>query len=129
MSDGMETVYCEKCHLFMLPHELKGHVCKEVSVDEQEQEENNSKSTGSEFASAHLKSFFERVERLEEEKRTLAEDIKEVYAEAKANGFNTKVMRALVKLRKVDKAEQQEFDALLKLYMDAINEAFERALQ
>ena len=71
-------------------------------------------------AGAQLKSFIERVERLEEEKRALGEDIKEVYAEAKGTGFDTKIMRQIIKIRKMDKDEHDEPESLLDLYMRAI---------
>ena len=67
-----------------------------------------------------LKSFIERVERLEEEKAALGEDIKEVYAEAKGTGFEVKIMRRIVKLRKMDPDKRQEEDMLLELYQSAI---------
>lgn len=67
-----------------------------------------------------LKAFIERIERLEEEKAALAEDIKEIYAEAKAVGFDAKTMRKLVRLRKMDSEKRQEEDALLELYKSAI---------
>ncbi|MFZ3238081.1 MAG: DUF2312 domain-containing protein, partial [Stellaceae bacterium] len=60
------------------------------------------------IAGERLKSFIERIERLEEEKRTLAEDIKEVYAEAKGTGFDTKIMRQLIRIRKRDQDELDE---------------------
>lgn len=69
---------------------------------------------------ARLKSFLERVERLEEEKAALADDIKDVYAEAKASGFDTKTMRRLIKLRKMDIEKRREEDELLELYKAAI---------
>jgi uncharacterized protein (UPF0335 family) len=72
------------------------------------------------IAGDRLKSFIERIERLEEEKRALAEDIKEVYAEAKGNGFDTKIMRQLVKIRKMDKDDLDEQEALLDVYMRAL---------
>ena len=71
-------------------------------------------------AGDRLKSFIERIERLEEEKRALAEDIKEVYAEAKGTGFDTKIMRQLIKLRKMDKEEVDEEESLLDLYKRAL---------
>jgi uncharacterized protein (UPF0335 family) len=71
-------------------------------------------------AADHLRSFVERVERLEEEKATLAADIREVYAEAKANGFDTKIVRQVVKLRKMDANEREEQRAVLELYLDAL---------
>jgi uncharacterized protein (UPF0335 family) len=67
-----------------------------------------------------LRSFVERIERLEEEKAALAADIREVYAEAKGNGFDTKIMRQIIKLRKMETADRQEQEALLDLYKRAI---------
>ena len=67
-----------------------------------------------------LRSFIERIERLEEEKAALAADIREVYAEAKGDGFDVKTMRQIVKLRKVDKADRDEQEALLDLYKQAL---------
>jgi uncharacterized protein (UPF0335 family) len=72
------------------------------------------------IARDHLRALVERIERLEEEKQALAEDIREVYAEAKANGFDTKTLRQVVKLRKQDVAERQEQEALLDLYLHAL---------
>ena len=72
------------------------------------------------FAKDQLKSIIERIERLEEEKQALADDIKEVYAEAKANGFDTRTLRTVVRLRKQDSNERQEQEALLELYMHAL---------
>lgn len=79
----------------------------------------NSDPSGT-FAKDQLKSIVERVERLEEEKQALADDIKEVYAEAKANGFSAPTIRAVIRLRKQDDAERQEKEALLELYMRAL---------
>ncbi len=76
--------------------------------------------TKSGFAAAHLRSFVERVERLLEEKSALTADIREVYAEAKGQGFDTKIMRKVVALRKLDKADRQEQEAILDLYMSAL---------
>ena len=74
----------------------------------------------SSVAADQLKSILDRIERLEEEKAGLAGDIKDVYAEAKANGFDTKVLRKLVSMRKRDHAERQEEEAILDLYMQAL---------
>lgn len=71
-------------------------------------------------AGARLKSFIERIERLEEEKAALAEDIKEIYAEAKGTGFDTKTIRKLIRLRKMDSDKRREEDELLELYKSAI---------
>jgi uncharacterized protein (UPF0335 family) len=75
------------------------------------------------FAKDQLKSLVERVERLEEEKTALAGDIREVYAEAKGHGFDTKIMRKVVALRKMDSGEREEQDTLLDLYMSALGMA------
>lgn len=72
------------------------------------------------FAKKQLKALIERIERLEEEKQAIADDIKEVYAEAKANGFDTKALRVTIKRRKVEPAERQEFEAIVNLYGDAV---------
>jgi uncharacterized protein (UPF0335 family) len=72
------------------------------------------------IASAQLKSFIERIERLEDEKRALGEDIKEVYAEAKGTGFDPKIMRQVIKIRKMDKDEHDEQESLLDLYKRAL---------
>lgn len=72
------------------------------------------------IASERLKQIVARIERLEEDKRAIADDIKEVYAEAKSAGFETKILRHVIKLRKMDKAEFQEQEALLDLYMQAV---------
>ncbi|MEI9997010.1 MAG: DUF2312 domain-containing protein [Rhizomicrobium sp.] len=72
------------------------------------------------FAKEHLRSFIERIERLEEEKKALADDIKEVYSEAKGTGFDTKVMRQVVRLRKMESADRQEQEAMLDLYLSAL---------
>ena len=67
-----------------------------------------------------LKSFIERIERLEEEKRGLSGDIKEVFAEARGSGFEPKIMRQVVKLRRMDKADVDEEESLLDLYKRAL---------
>ena len=72
------------------------------------------------FAQGKLRSFIERIERLEEEKAALAADIREVYAEAKGDGFDTKIMRQIVRLRRLDKSEMQEREALLDTYLAAL---------
>ncbi len=72
------------------------------------------------FAKEQLKSFIERIERLEEEKKTIADDIKEVFAEMKGTGFDTKAVRVLIRLRGMDQAERQEAEAILDLYKAAL---------
>ena len=71
-------------------------------------------------AQGRLKSFIERIERLEEDKAAVANDLKEVYAEAKGEGFDTKILRKVVRLRKQDTAKRQEEEALIDLYISAI---------
>ncbi len=72
------------------------------------------------IAGERLKSLIERIERLEGEKAALLADIREVYAEAKGNGFEPKIMRRLVTLRKMDSSDRDEQDALLELYRRAV---------
>ena len=75
------------------------------------------------IAAGQLRAFVERIERLEEEKKALAGDIKEVYAEAKGNGFDTKILRKVISVRKLEDAERQEQESLLELYMAALGMA------
>ena len=72
------------------------------------------------FAKDQLKAFIERVERLSEEKQTIADDIKEVYAEAKGSGFDVKALRTIVRLRKMDTDERKENEEILETYMHAL---------
>ncbi|MBN08531.1 MAG: hypothetical protein CMM45_11960 [Rhodospirillaceae bacterium] len=72
------------------------------------------------IASERLQSFVERLERLEEEKAALSEDIKEVYSEAKSGGFDIKIMRQIVRLRKMNTADRREQEELLDLYKNAL---------
>ena len=67
-----------------------------------------------------LRAFVERIERLEEEKKAIADDIKEVYAEAKGDGFDTKILRQVVRIRKQDASERLEQEAILDLYLHAL---------
>ncbi len=71
-------------------------------------------------AQGKLKSLVERIERLEEDKAAVANDLKEVYAEAKGEGFDTKILRKVVRLRKSDAAKRSEEEALIELYITAI---------
>jgi uncharacterized protein (UPF0335 family) len=73
------------------------------------------------FAKDQLKSFINRIERLNEEREALSADIREVYAEAKGTGFDTKIMRQVIRLRKLDKADYQEQEAVLDLYLTAMD--------
>jgi uncharacterized protein (UPF0335 family) len=72
-------------------------------------------------AADRLRSFIERIERLEEEKAALAADIREIYSEAKGNGFDTKVIRMIVRLRKMDQSDRQEQEQILDLYKRALD--------
>ncbi len=72
------------------------------------------------IAADQLRSFVERIERLEEEKAALSADVKEVYAELKSSGFDAKIVRQVIRLRKMDKADFQEQEALLDIYMAAL---------
>lgn len=74
----------------------------------------------SDAANAQVRSIVERIERLEEEKAALAEDIKELYAEAKSNGFDVKALRAVVRLRKQDADKRREHEAIVASYMAAL---------
>lgn len=76
-----------------------------------------------EVSGARLKSFIERVERLEEEKKALAEDVRDIYGEAKATGFDPKIMRKIISLRKTNLEKRREEQELLDLYMSAIGMA------
>lgn len=73
------------------------------------------------FAKEHLQSFVNRIERLEEEKAALIGDIREVYSEAKGTGFDTKTIRKVIALRKLDLADRQEQLAMLDLYLGALD--------
>ena len=72
------------------------------------------------IAAERLRQLIERVERLEDEKAALAADVREIYAEAKAVGFDAKVMRQIIRLRKMDTADQQEMEALIDTYKHAL---------
>ena len=72
------------------------------------------------FAKDQLKAIIERIERLEEEKKTISDDIRDVYAEAKGNGFDTKALRTIVRMRKQDANERAEQETILETYMQAL---------
>jgi uncharacterized protein (UPF0335 family) len=76
--------------------------------------------TAARIAKDHLKAFIERIERLEEEKKTISDDIRDVYAEAKSNGFDTKALRVVVRMRKEDADERKEHEAILETYLHAL---------
>ena len=81
------------------------------------------------IAGAQLKSFIDRIERLEDEKRVLGEDVMEVYAEAKGSGFEPKIMRQIIKIRRMDKEEHDEQETLLDLYKRALSMVPESGLR
>ena len=72
------------------------------------------------IAAGQLRAFIERIERLEEEKKALSEDMKEIFAEAKGTGFDVKIMRQVIRIRKMEASDRQEQDALIQMYLDAI---------
>ncbi len=76
--------------------------------------------TSTKFAKDQLKSIIERIERLEEEKMVIADDIRDVYAEAKGNGFDVKALRTIVRMRKQDPNERAEEETILETYMQAL---------
>jgi uncharacterized protein (UPF0335 family) len=76
--------------------------------------------TGDNVAADELRQFIERIERMEEEKAAISADIKEIFAEAKGRGYDTKVLRQIVRIRKQDANERAEQEAILDLYMQAI---------
>jgi uncharacterized protein (UPF0335 family) len=79
-----------------------------------------SKDAATRFAKDQLKAIVERIEHLEEEKKAIADDIKDVYAEAKGNGYDVKALRKIIRLRKQDKNERVEEEAILETYMHAL---------
>lgn len=79
--------------------------------------------TATRFAKDQLRAIVERVEKLEEEKKAISDDIRDVFAEAKVNGFDVKALRQVVKLRKMDKSERQEQEAILDTYLVALGMA------
>jgi uncharacterized protein (UPF0335 family) len=81
------------------------------------------------IAGEQLKSFIERIERLEDEKRALSEDTRKVYAEAKGTGFDPKIMRQIIRIRKMDKEEFDEEESLLDVYKCALGMSPEASAQ
>jgi uncharacterized protein (UPF0335 family) len=72
------------------------------------------------LAAEQLKSIIERIERLEEEKKTISDDIRDIYSESKGNGYDTKALRTIVRMRKQDANERQEAETILESYMQAL---------
>jgi uncharacterized protein (UPF0335 family) len=77
-------------------------------------------SPATKFSKDQLKSVIERIERLEEEKKTISDDIKDVYAEAKGNGYDVKALRTIIRMRKQDANERAEQETVLELYMQSL---------
>lgn len=92
----------------------------ETNVADFRQQKDNTANDSAGVSGQRLKAFIERIERLEEEKAGLAEDIKDIMAEAKGTGFDTKTMRKVIRLRKMDKQKRIEEEELLELYKSAI---------
>ncbi len=85
-----------------------------------EKDNNDNAKHAAKFGKDQLKAFVERVERLEEEKKAIADDIRDVYAEAKANGFDVKTLRVVIRMRKQDANERAEQQAILDTYLHAL---------
>jgi uncharacterized protein (UPF0335 family) len=82
--------------------------------------EDNETAASQTIAAGQLRALIERIERLEEEKKDISEGIRDVYAEAKGNGFDVKAIRTIIRLRKKDRAEREEEEAILDLYRGAL---------
>jgi uncharacterized protein (UPF0335 family) len=91
-----------------------------TSITEAAGAKGKSKDADTRFAKEQLKAIVERIEHLEEEKKAIADDIKDVYAEAKGNGYDVKALRKIIRLRKQDKNERAEEEAILETYMHAL---------
>ena len=90
------------------------------SAAEKFEDEGAAEKAATAFARDQLKAVIERIERLEEEKKATSDDIRDVYAEAKGNGFDVKALRTIVRLRKLDTDERREQEAVLETYMHAL---------
>ena len=82
--------------------------------------EKDNDDTAHSFAKGQLKAIIERIEKLEEEKKAISDDLKDVYGEAKGNGFDVKALRTIIRLRKQDADERQEQETILETYMQAL---------
>lgn len=96
---------------------------KTAAADAADRQRGKNTVSSDAVAGDQLRAFVERIERMEEEKKAISDDIREIYAEAKGNGFDTKVLRMIIKIRKQDAAERAEQEALLKLYLVALGMA------
>lgn len=86
--------------------------------------ESENKMAEESVAQDQLRAFIERIERMEDEKAAVSADIKEIYSEAKGNGFDTKVIREIIRIRRQDASERQEHESILELYMSALGMSF-----
>jgi len=98
----------------------KAFTMSEAKAKDLQQQQQETANDAGGVSGQRLKAFIERVERLEEEKTALADDIKDIFAESKAVGFDTKIIRKVIRLRKMDKEKRQEEEELLELYKSAI---------
>lgn len=94
--------------------------CEPVHTTTEAIKEAADRVSSARFAKDQLKAIIERIERLEEEKKTISDDIRDVYAEAKGNGFDVKALRTIVKMRKQDPNERAEAETILETYMQAL---------
>ena len=77
-------------------------------------------SAATQFSKDQLRAIVERIERLEEEKKTISDDVRDIYAEAKGNGYDVKALRTIVRMRKQDAGERSEQEIILETYMQAL---------
>lgn len=120
--DPMKIVRVSRVAAKAVTEEAAGRASK--PKDSRQTEAFSEKETGAEVvhgvARDQLRAFVERIERLEEEKKALSDDIRDVFAEAKGSGFDTGVMRQVIRLRKKDAAERREEESILDLYLHAL---------
>lgn len=91
-----------------------------ATAAQETREKETAEMAATRFAKDQLKAFVERIERLEEEKKAISDDIKDVFAEAKGNGYDVKALREVIRLRKQDKDERAEHEAILDTYLHAL---------
>lgn len=89
-------------------------------MDDEDEDEAAGAGHNSNISGKQLKSIIERIERLEEDKKGISDDIREIYAEAKGNGFDAKAIRQIIKIRKQSETERSEQEAILEVYMSAL---------
>jgi uncharacterized protein (UPF0335 family) len=99
---------------------IEGEFAMPASSAAEKLEAGEAERANTSFARDQLKAIIERIERLEEEKKATSDDIRDVYAEAKGNGFDVKALRAIIRMRKMDSDERKEQEAVLETYMHAL---------